>query len=141
DPGPAFTDEPGHEADPPGADLVEGSDAGRGDLLAQALRVSAPVPAPIPVQRAFEALGERPADLGIEELRVVIAGDEHDRVARLQKADQRVLDPGILVEHGVEPLDRELDRILGAVADLHVPKVDEVAIDDQLPITLTRADL
>ncbi len=65
----------------------------------------------------------------------MVAGDEHDRVAGVEERDQRVLDPRVLVEHPVEPLDRELLGVGGAVADLDVPKIDEVAVDDQLPGT------
>ena len=43
----------------------------------------------------------------IKQLGVVIARHEHDPVARLQEARERILDRGVGVEHRVQPTDGE----------------------------------
>ena len=121
-----LVEEPGDEVDPTREDVAEEEGAGRGHRLGARRGRHAPL----------EALLDRRADPRVEELGVVVAGDKDDRIAGLEEADERVLDPWIGVEGGVEAAYGQRLAFARALAgQLDVPEVDEVAVDDQLPGT------
>ena len=66
----------------------------------------------------------------------MVARHHDDAVARPQKAREGVFGGGVLVEHGVQALDRSGLGVELAAGDLDVPKVDEVPVDHELPAPL-----